>query len=153
MEYEVFERDFITRTLAIIQQYETHVQSAVEKREQVEVTLLINCLLGLLVLPNERRFNRLPPIPIEQLGDWGFHLEFVKNWGKRPEKVKPEHYGTLCELIYRMRNSISHLDIRPHGDGSEITKIEFYGDDGFSVLVPQDCLKQFVTKLAQAVAH
>ena len=57
MEYrEPYAREFILRTLSIIEQYETHVPSGPEKYEQ---TLLLNCLLGLLVLPSETQLKTI----------------------------------------------------------------------------------------------
>lgn len=74
MEYEIFERDFIVRTLKIIRQYEKYVPVS----EQFEVTLLINCLLGLLVLPKERCYVDIPDVPIEELEGWGLRADHIK---------------------------------------------------------------------------
>ena len=52
-DYSHIERDFIQRTQTIIEQYEQHVQTAVSADEAFEVTLLLNCLLGLLVFPQQ----------------------------------------------------------------------------------------------------
>ena len=58
MEYkQEFELDFMSRTREIIEQY----------KEPYEATLLINCMLGLLVVPKETLFNDIPPIPFESL--------------------------------------------------------------------------------------
>ncbi|MEW6226592.1 MAG: HEPN family nuclease [Bacillota bacterium] len=74
MEYEIFERDFIVRTLKIIRQYEKYVPVS----EQFEVTLLINCLLGLLVLPKERCYVDIPDVLIEELEGWGLRADHIK---------------------------------------------------------------------------
>lgn len=60
MEYENFGRDFIARTLIILNQYETLVMVNIAESEQFEVTLLLNCLLGLLVFPKERFYKNIP---------------------------------------------------------------------------------------------
>lgn len=137
MEYEIFERDFIVRTMEIIRQYETHVPSD----EQFEVTLLINCLLGLLVLPKERCYVDIPDVPIGQ----------IEGWGLRAEHIKGGKYHTLKEIIRGMRNSVAHVRFRAIGDGSEITDLEFSDRSGFLAVVPVKCLKDFVIKLSQSV--
>ena len=151
MEYEIFERDFIVRTLKIVEQYEKHVMTNVPKNEQFEVTLLINCLLGLLVLPKERCYGSVPALPLDQLKDWGLVHGFIRSWGSHPKNLKPEHYGTLLEVVQRLRNGVAHTRVRPLGNGSEITELEFTDLNGFHAVVPVDNLKTFVTRLAQSV--
>src|SRR3989304_5249303 len=93
MEYETVERDFVERSIKIITQYEKYITPCVPKEEQYEVTLLLNCLLGLIVLPFEHSKRRqgnpqFPEIlkgddrPIKDLGsEWGLkdlHIESFK---------------------------------------------------------------------------
>ncbi|HEX3035873.1 MAG TPA: HEPN family nuclease [Thermodesulfobacteriota bacterium] len=137
MEYEIFERDFIVRTLRIIQQYEEYVPVS----QQFEVTLLINCLLGLLVLPKERCYVDIPDVPINQL----------EGWGLCADHIKAGRYHSLNEIIRGMRNSVAHIRFRALGNGSEITDIEFSDRSEFKAVIPVNCLKTFVTKLAQSV--
>ena len=151
MEYELFERDFIVRTLRLVEQYEQHVMKDVPKQEQFEVTLLINCLLGLLVLPKERCYVSIPALPLDQLNDWGLSPDFIQSWGNHPRNLNPEHYGTLLEVVQRLRNGVAHTHVRPLGNGSEITKLEFTDRNGFRAVFPIGNLKAFVTKLAQSV--
>jgi hypothetical protein len=146
MEYEIFERDFIVRTLEIIKQYEKWVVPNTSESEQYEVTLLINCLLGLLVLPKERCYVNIPDKSIEELKGWGLESRFIKDWGRIR---KNQH--TLKELIHRMRNSVAHIRIKPHGNGTKITGLEFSDRNGFKAVVPVDCLRDFVIKLAESV--
>src|SRR5207237_9091448 len=107
MEYELFERDFIVRTLKVIDQYERHVMNDVPKQDQFEITLLINCLLGLLVLPNERCYESIPALPLNQLSDWGLSPDFILSWGTRRKDVKERH-GNLLEIVHRLRNGVAH---------------------------------------------
>lgn len=51
MRFEIVERDFVFRTLALLNQYDQYVLPRVPDSEQFEVTLLLNSLLGLIVLP------------------------------------------------------------------------------------------------------
>jgi len=151
MEFELFERDFIRRTQRIIDQYDRYVMTQVPPADRFDVTLLINCLLGLLVMPNERRFERIPPLSLDQLGDWGLPPDFVRAWGTHPKKVKPENRRTLAEIVYRMRNSVCHLRIEPTGDGSEITHVRFFDANGFDATLPEGVLRQFAKRLADCV--
>ncbi|KFD40514.1 hypothetical protein DK28_0204430 [Peptococcaceae bacterium SCADC1_2_3] len=162
MEYETLERDFITRTLKIICQYEKNIP----KFEQFEVTLLINCLVGLLILPKERFYKKIPNTPINQLKDWGLRADHIIKPGmeKRSLKELTIEKLTLKEVVRRMRNSVSHFKLEVRGDGNEITHLVFsdqhivFSDqhklkkkDVFEAVIPVECLKTFVTKLAQSV--
>jgi hypothetical protein len=153
MEYKQYERDFIRRTRKIIEQYEAYVEKNSTIDEKYEVTLLINCFLGLLVLPHERLFlDKIPVVPFEKFEEWGLPENFVKNWGKIPENER-----NLKEIIHHMRNSIAHFRITTYGDGSEITSINFQDCDSsgriitFEGEIPVKCLKKFVKKLAQTI--
>lgn len=153
MEYKQFECDFIRRTLKIIEQYETHVETNSIINEKYEVTLLINCLLGLLVLPKERLLlDKIPDIPFEKFEEWGLPKKFVTNWGKIPESKR-----NLKTIIHRMRNSIAHFRVTSYGNGSEITSIKFRdcnpsgSKTTFEGEIPVKCLKIFVRKLARTI--
>lgn len=50
-----------------------------------------------------------------------------------------------------MRNSVTHVRFCVLGNGKEITGLEFSDRSGFKAVVPVDCLRIFVTKLAQSV--
>ncbi|MHC0064845.1 HEPN family nuclease [Nostoc sp. UIC 10890] len=126
MEYdEIFERNFIARTLEIVEQYEKYIMESVSETQQFEVTLLINCLLGLLVLPQERCYKSIPAKPIDELEEWGLSSDFIQNWGKHPSDFKPEEHCTLMEFVYRLRNAVAHTRVCPHGNGVKITSLEF----------------------------
>lgn len=133
MNFEVVERDFIKRTLDIIEQYETHVMNSVTDGKQYEVTLLINCLLGLVVTPFEyknREFkNRkgtkpkkaeqgdsddLPEIcgddltPYKELNhEWGLTYLKIEEFKERDNEVPPNQI-TLRKLIAMFRHSVAH---------------------------------------------
>ena len=44
MDYQVVEHDFISRTLELLQQYDSAVAKSMPVEKRFEVTLLINCL-------------------------------------------------------------------------------------------------------------
>lgn len=56
--------DFIERTLALVEQYD-EVQEFYPFDEQYNHTLLINCLLGLAVVPHEKIINFAPKEKIQ----------------------------------------------------------------------------------------
>ncbi|MDP1800990.1 MAG: HEPN family nuclease [Bacteroidota bacterium] len=51
--FKDIEIEFVQRTLNLISQYESSVHK-LKLEEQYNYTLLINCLLGLIVLPKEK---------------------------------------------------------------------------------------------------
>lgn len=149
--YENFERDFIERTLQLIEQYDHHVMPNVPDNEQYEVTLLLNCLLGLLVLPRQSLFAQVPAIPVNQLQAWGLPTDVVKDWGQHSGKIVPADYETLRELVHEMRNGIAHLRVKIHDDDQRIADIEFSDTNGFNAIIPITSLRIFVKKLAETV--
>lgn len=123
MEWENVQRDFIERTLKILQQYDTYVKNECEIKkdfEELEVTLLVNCLVGLLVFPYERATRDKTPgsvpicpndtIAIKDLDTkWGLqNIDIEEICDFNHKTVKPSISASLRIFIYRMRNSISH---------------------------------------------
>jgi len=151
MEYSEgkFDKEFISRTLSIVHQYDRYVMDSVPLVEQFEVTLLINGLLGLLVLPKENCYSCIPRLPVHRLTEWGMSSDIVKKWGTRPKERDCADDFTVRELIRRMRNSVTHMNFRLNGNGKEIARIQFKDDYGFEASLPVDNLKVFVTHLAQ----
>ena len=130
-----------------------HIEKKSTIDEKYEVTLLINCLLGLLVLPNERLLvDKIPDIPFEKFEEWGLPKKFVTNWG-----TIPEHERNLKKIIHHMRNSIAHFRVTSYGNGCEITSIKFrdckYSGKitTFEGEIPVKCLKIFIRKLARTI--
>src|SRR5437773_6933740 len=110
MEMERVERDLILRTLKLIDQYDTYVLPHVPEDDQVEVTLLINCLLSLLVVPKERWYEQVEPTPLGDLAAWGISENLIESWGRCPRcGGEPQHH--LREFLRRMRNSVCHARI------------------------------------------
>ena len=147
MNYELFERDFIVRTLDIIRKYEKYVP----QKEQFEVTLLINCLLGLLILPKERCYINIPKTKINELIGWGLSEEHIISWGDRPRSIDSNYHETVLEVVHKMRNSIAHLRVIPISDNNEIKSLQFSDRSGFEAIVPVECLHKFVAKLSESI--
>ncbi|EFU2869691.1 MULTISPECIES: HEPN family nuclease [Klebsiella] len=99
--YADFETDFVERTIALIEQY----TGTVEERpfpEQFNYTLILNCLLGLIVMPKERVISRLPADRLTS--------ELKAQMGLRHSSL-PGPEMTLKNLIIKMRHSVAHFSI------------------------------------------
>lgn len=123
MEWKNVQLDIIERTLKILQQYDDFVKSEREINkdiEELEIALLINCLIGLLIFPYERATRDRPPgsvpicpndtITIKDLDEkWGLQnvkTEIICDFSHKI--IMPPINASLRIFIYRMRNSISH---------------------------------------------
>lgn len=106
MEYDKIENDFVNRTLKLISEY----------KGEFEITLLINCCLGLLVLPKEKHLNSIPDKEIPFEGSlWGI--------SRKNLSVDCSSCGyRLKDVIRRLRNGICHFKIKSIPDGSEQIK-------------------------------
>lgn len=97
--YTNFETDFIERTITLIEQYtETVEQHPFE--QQLNYTLTLNCLLGLIVMPKERVVNLLPSVSLTP--------ELKMQMGLNLSRL-PGPPMTLDRLIIKMRHSIAHF--------------------------------------------
>jgi HEPN pEK499 p136 len=143
--YKDFNKDVIERTIEIVDSYDKI------KGEKYEVTLLINCLTGLLVLPKEilskKKCYSLPDSNLEDLKDWGIKQEHIK-------EVSCTSCGyKLNNIVRHMRNSVAHMRIESLNDASgKIVELRFK-DSGFKAEIPIDALEEFVKKLAGSVIN
>jgi hypothetical protein len=123
MEWKTVQKDFIIRSLELLSQYDDYVARVVPLPDRFEVTLLVNCLTGLLVFPFEyayRGVNRddrkTTPMFKEDTtalkdlspkwGLSGLDLYLICDFDHR--KIEPPENACLRILIYRLRNSIAH---------------------------------------------
>ena len=67
------EFDFVERTKKIIEQYDN---LTIPEKDKFEVTLLLNCFVGLLILPQQKWYDNLPTEIVSQ-----------KEWGIAPEHI------------------------------------------------------------------
>lgn len=113
------ETEFIERTLKVIAQYEVR-QKEYNFDEQYNHTLLINCLLGLIVLPKERTISYLPTdrLLITLKTDMGISISTFN-----PDFIY------LKDLIVALRHAIAHFNIEFHSNDDKflIDRIEFKG--------------------------
>jgi hypothetical protein len=106
-------QDFARRTLKnmeIIEDAQRHI-------EAYEVTQLINSLLGLLVFPQQRFWEKLRPIPLDDLEWVRFHQR------------SSQSCDDLKQLVRYVRNSISHFNVNFGDATGEITHLELWNRD------------------------
>ena len=166
--YEQLERGFIERTLKIIDQYEEIVRPHVGYQYEYEVTLLMNCLLGLLIYPQQiasqrgfqQRFDRwLTNERVVEVGkDWGIVPQFIESPGSKRlrdgswETITLERF-TIRELVRQLRNAAAHASFNVNDANGQITAIEFRSqerENDFAMQIPAERLERFVRKLAES---
>ncbi len=113
MEYKDFNIDFVERTKEILEK--------LSNKTDFEVTLLINCLFGLIVIPtesqdllNDKQKNEYKKYFIEQLNR---HISPGQN------KVNDD------QSVRFMRNALSHLHFQVGSDGGNISMVKFIDID------------------------
>lgn len=137
MEYEPdFVKSFMRRTSAIINKYEgPH-----------DATILVNCLLGLLVVPKESLFQKIPDDRFDTLSNWGISPSSIKQFRESNLGHGPE--PTLRQLVRRLRNAVAHFDIDAiHSDGV-VSGFRFKDRKGFRAEIPLSELRDFSIRLA-----
>ena len=110
MRYEDLVVDFAERTkenlVAIEKMAEVKKKKTdVNKRKVFETTQLINSCLGLISMPRERDFNKIPKIPLEKLEKEGWPIPSLIN----PSERKPGL--TLQHLVRYLRNAVCHFHL------------------------------------------
>ena len=135
---ENFEIEFMKRTLELVKQY----------KGPFDASLLLNCLLGLLIVPKESSIDIIPEDPLEDLKIWGISPESIISPGKkRNKKQNPE---PLRGIVWDLRNSVAHFQFTPYPD-KEIPKnvggFEFTANDVFKAKIELNEMKVFVEKL------
>lgn len=138
MEYaQEFERDFMQRTLDLVQRY----------KGPYDATLLLNCLLGLVIVPKEASLNRIPLDPLSNLEKWGISPNSIRRCGAATKKnPQPE---TLRGVVHNLRNAVSHFRFTPEHEGGVITGFSFNDMNGFDASIDLNEMRVFVEKLAE----
>jgi len=141
--YKSQESDFISRTLSILDQYDS---LKFPKDEKYEVTLMLNCMVGLLILPQQEWISHLPTELISKK-EWGIdasHISYLKIGEAKSVNVIARH----------LRNSLAHSNfIAFSNKSSEITRVKFVDWDRqqnktFESEIPIADLKTFLRKFA-----
>jgi hypothetical protein len=118
MEITDYEREFVERTQAILQNYGGEYQ----------LTNAINCMLGLIILPNEMLKRSQSPkwgLPIAEIQELNFLRirQFKPIRGKR-NGVTEYFPKTLKVFLKKVRNGLAHQNIKPINMNGFFTGIE-----------------------------
>jgi HEPN pEK499 p136 len=132
-----FERSFSEHTLAVVEEY----------KGGYDATLLINCLLGLLVLPKETVLNAIPETPLSELHKWGITPGSIKAPGTARGGSDPDP-NTLRGLVSNLRHSVAHFKIKPVPRAGDVQAFEFKNDRGLEAVVSVSDLREFVKRLS-----
>jgi len=131
-----FERSFSEHTLAVVEEY----------KGKYDATLLINCLLGLLVLPQETMLKAIPETPLSDLHEWGIAPDSIRDPGTKKWERDPDP-NTLRGLVFNMRHSVAHFRIKPLPSEGEVQAFEFKNDRGLEAVISVSDLREFVKRL------
>lgn len=138
VEYEPeFARSFMRRTLEILKSYSG----------PYDATLLVNCLLGLLVVPKESLIDKVPIDPFDQLSSWGIRPESIQRTGHCD--YGHEQKSNLRQLVRRLRNALAHFNVDPIHDRGVVSAFRFEDRNGFRAVVPLSELHTLATRLAE----
>jgi hypothetical protein len=166
------ERELIERTIQVLEQYRKHVLTAVNEDNGLEVTLLLNCLMGLLVYPQQLADKGeiiandwLTNDSVAELGDeWGIKAEYIKQT-QYSEVQQDTHRGkpyieevnltemSMRSLLRHMRNCTAHANFDARGGlhSNQIESIVFEAElkkGAFQMELPVEALNRFVHELA-----
>ena len=138
VEEKSIEKDFVERTLHILENYDG----------PYGVTLLVNCLLGLIVLPKERDFNHVLQNKDLSFDDLGLEDGDILSWGKIKEEERD-----VARFMRCMRNSIAHIHIESISAEGEIESLRFIDKSGFEAVMGIEKIKTMVKKFASYLAQ
>jgi hypothetical protein len=131
-----FEHSFVDHTLKVLQSYDG----------EFDATILVNCLLGLLVVPKESFLNAIPEEPLAQLHKWGIEPDSIKSPG-RPTKANPNP-ATLRGLVVNLRHAVAHFKIEPIPATSHVHSFRYTNESGLEAVVSLKEMRAFVRALA-----
>lgn len=134
--FDEFEHSFMRHTLQIVQEY----------KGDYDATILINCLLGLLVVPREKFLEAIPLEPLSNLSEWGIDPDSIIDVGE-PRSKNPQP-DTIRGLVYNLRNSVAHFRLEPIPRTGEVHSFDFTTDSKFHAVIKLDDMRNFVNKLA-----
>ena len=127
------DRAFMKRTLKVLREYDGRFES----------TNIINCLLGLLIVPSDTMFTGIPDEPLSELRGWGINEQSVKrfdgHWGGNGNGTDNGNGNgqqpTLRDLVDGLRQAVAGFGLKPrHTKGGRLTGFEFR-DGGLHVVL------------------
>ncbi len=149
-----FDYTFTRRTLEIVHQ---------SGAGPYEVTNLINCLLGLLLVPRDSVFAALPDVPVKGLQSWGITRNSIRKFsagrkgngrngnGRKRRSARNGHPDgpTLRQLVEQLRTAVAAGTLKPRIANNRFVGLELRDGQGFHMVLTTMELKRFVRKLAQ----
>ena len=114
--HEDAEKEFVVRTLRLLEQYDS---LELAEKERLEITLLVNALLGLVIVPKEKLLTYLPNERIEEASKFGLFSHQI-----RGDKVK-----TVSDLMIALRHSAAHFDVAFDGDENDKIQTVVFSDN------------------------
>jgi hypothetical protein len=146
MEYSNVVKDFAERTRANLELIE---HSALAGQEGYEITQLVNSLLGLLVFPQQRYFERIPALTMSEMKEAG--------WPEVKVVGAFLPHRTLKDLLRYLRNAIAHFNIQFLGDEThKLRKLEVWNvnprdEVTWRAEIPFEDLRLIVTKFLDLI--
>ena len=132
-----FEHSFMQHTLQIVRQYQG----------EYDATLLINCLLGLLVVPKEKFLEAVPEEPLSKLKKWGIDPKSIECTGRSHDgNLRPD---TLRGLVINLRHAVAHCLLEPVSENNEVHSFRFSNGSGMRAVIKLKQLRVFVERLAE----
>jgi len=125
-----FERDFMLRTLEILKDY----------KGSRDATILINCLLGLIILPKETYLELIPDDSIDNIKDWGISPSSIVNIGDNTEANYDPN--TIRGFVHNLRHSVAHFSVRPTQE-EDVKGFEFTNSSRFKAKLSLDEITKF----------
>ena len=131
----------MNRTLNLVKQYEgPH-----------DATLLLNCLLGLLIVPKETSADRIPLDPLADLAKWGISPKSIISAGN--QNLSNRYPETLRGIVHNLRNSVAHFRFKPLHKDEVVIGFEFKDENGFKAVIDIPEMRIFVEKLAEFLSR
>ena len=126
-----YERDFVIRTQALLRDYQG----------EYKLSNAINCMLGLIVLPNEmieRSHNLIWEFPITEIAELNYLRIKVFKPVKKKRRDEIKYFPkTLQILLKKVRNGLAHQNILPINTNGIFTGISirnYYGEGRGKIL-------------------
>lgn len=124
---------------------------ATEYQGNYDATLLINCLLGLLIVPKESLLQKIPETPFESLSDWGISPDSIKAFGRYRNGYSGK--PNLRQLVHRLRNATAHFRIDPVHQEGQVSGFSFKDRNGFHAQISLPEIQTLVVRLADHLEH
>ncbi len=131
-----------------------------------EAPNLINCLLGLLLVPKDSVFAALPDVPVKGLSSWGITRKSIRKFSvarngngragngrkrRSPNNGRNGHAEgpTLRQLVEKLRTAVAAGTLKPRIANNRFVGLDLRDGSGFHMTLTTLELKRFVRKLAQ----